>query len=83
MFAMGDAFAHGARKYGDFNFRGGLATTRTLAAAIRHIYQFLDGEDLDSESGKSHLGHAMASLAMTIDTLERRPDLDDRNKVGK
>jgi len=78
MFAMGEAFAHGAKKYGAFNYRGGLATTRTLAAAVRHIYQFLDGENLDSESGKSHLGHAMASIAMTLDTLEKRPDLDDR-----
>lgn len=83
MFAMGDAFAHGAKKYGAFNYRGGLAVTRTLAAAVRHIYQFLDGENLDPESLKSHLGHAMASIAMTIDTLEHRPDLDDRPKASK
>jgi PHP family Zn ribbon phosphoesterase len=40
MFAMGDAFAHGAKKYGPFNYRGGLAVTRTLAAAVRHITNF-------------------------------------------
>lgn len=80
MWAMGAAFAHGAKKYGAFNYKNGLAVTRCLAASVRHVYQFLAGEDKDPESGVSHLGHAMASLAMAIDMLETLPQLDDRHK---
>ena len=30
--------AHGAKKYGAHNWRGGLAPSRPLGAALRHIY---------------------------------------------
>lgn len=80
MWAMGGAFAYGAKKYGAFNYKGGLKVTRCLAAAVRHIYQYLAGENLDPESGISHLGHAMASLAMAIDMVENDTNLDDRYK---
>jgi hypothetical protein len=81
--AEGMAFAHGARKYYAWNYKNGLAVTRTLSAAMRHILQFLDGEDTDSESGAHHLGCARANLAMALDTLANHPELDDRHKGGK
>lgn len=78
MLQMAEAFTHGAKKYGRHNFRGGLAISRQVAAALRHIYQFLDGENIDQESHCSHLGSALASLAMACYTLENKPKLDDR-----
>lgn len=83
MWAMGLAFSYGANKYGAWNYKGGLKVTRCLAAAVRHVYQYLDGEDLDPESGVSHLGHAMASLAMAIDMIESDKTLDDRPTTNK
>lgn len=83
LFAEGEAFKYGAKKYAPFNYRNGIVVTRTLSAAIRHIVQFLHGEDLDSESGVHHLGCARANLAMALDTLESHPEMDDRFKGGK
>jgi hypothetical protein len=78
MFEMGKALTFGAKKYGDHNYRNGMKVSRQLAAALRHIYQHLDGETLDPESGVTHIGHALASLAMACYTLNNHKDLDDR-----
>ncbi len=78
MLQMADAFTHGASKYGRHNYRKGLAVSRQVAAALRHIYQFLDGENVDQESNCTHLGSALASLAMACYTVENKPKLDDR-----
>lgn len=83
MWAMGQAFSHGQKKYGKNNYRLGMAPSRQLAAAVRHIYQHLAGETLDPESGVSHLGHALASIAMACYTLANHPNLDDRHIPDK
>lgn len=71
---------YGASKYSQYNWREGILVTRYLAAALRHIFAFIGGENLDPESGVSHLGHAKCNLGMAIQTLADRPDLDDRYK---
>ena len=35
-------------------------------AALRHIYKYFDGEELDDESGLHHLHHAACSLILAI-----------------
>lgn len=40
-------------------------------AALRHLYKWLDGEDLDRESGLCHLAHAMTSLMLAHELLGR------------
>lgn len=77
---MANAFGFGAAKYGDHNFRRGINMSRLLDAAYRHLNAFKEGEDLDPESGFSHLGHALASIAMASFMYYNRPDLDDRYK---
>lgn len=75
--------AHGARKYGAWNWR--TATVRAtvyVAAARRHLAQWLDGADLDAESGLSHLAHARANLGILIDALSVGRCLDDRPPPG-
>lgn len=84
LFAMGEAYGYGARKYGGHNFQiTGLEVSRCLAASVRHIYLFLSGENLDKESGLSHLGHAMAAIGMAIYSLQHHPSKDDRFKKGQ
>lgn len=80
MYTMGAAFTYGQKKYSKNNFRNGHKVSRCLAAAIRHIYQHLDGQTNDTESGELHLGHAMASLAMAIYSFKMYPENDDRFK---
>lgn len=83
MWEMGMALGYGAKKYGDGNYRNGMLVSRQLAAAVRHIYQHLDGQDIDVESGNTHIGHALASLAMAAYTLKNHPDMDDRHDRDK
>lgn len=73
----------GAKKYGDHNWRNGIAISRYISATLRHINKFNEGIDLDEESGISHLAHARANLGMALQTLEEHPNLDDRYKKGK
>lgn len=80
MYAMAEAFTYGAKKYGGDNYREGLLVRRQVAAALRHIYQFLDEGDIDQESGCKHIGSALASLAMAAYTVEKKPQFDDRYK---
>lgn len=75
---MAKAFGYGAQKYGRRNYEKGMKVTRTLAAAMRHITAFVNKEDLDEESGNSHLAHALASLAMSLRLLELDKANDDR-----
>lgn len=78
MWEMGKAFTYGQKKYKKNNFRAGMLVSRQLAAAIRHIYQHLDGENFDKETKSMHLGNAMASIAMAIYNLKNNPSTDDR-----
>ena len=69
----------GAKKYARGNFKiTGFKYTRSLAAALRHIYAYLSGEDNDPESGLSHLGHAICSLEHCIYDSKHHPENDDR-----
>lgn len=67
--SMIGALMHGEGKYGRGNFRNGFTNTRLVAAAMRHLMAYLDGEDNDPESGVSHLGHAQAAVAMLCDNI--------------
>lgn len=51
-------YAFGADKYAAHNWRKGYEWSKSFSALCRHIFAFWRGEDLDPESGLSHLGHA-------------------------
>lgn len=70
----------GAKKYAAHNWRKGMVTSRYYDALQRHLTAWNDGEDLDPESGISHLGHAVCCLMFLAETVEVQPNLDDRYK---
>lgn len=78
--ARARVFAMGAEKYGAHNFRDGLAFSRLVDAALRHILAWKEGEDLDDESGLSHLAHAGCEIDMLLELIETKPEFDDRFK---
>ena len=47
----------GAEKYASHNWKKGLPTTEVCESMLRHTYAYLEGEDIDKESGLSHIGH--------------------------
>jgi Domain of unknown function (DUF5664) len=73
----------GKKKYSAHNWRGGFVWSRPLAAAARHVYAYIGGEDKDPETGLSHLAHACCCLFFILEFEETRRDLDDRYKLEK
>lgn len=68
----------GAQKYAAHNWRKGMAHTRLSDAAMRHVLAWVSGEDLDPESGLSHLAHARCCLGILMGLIDLHPELDDR-----
>ena len=77
---IANVMAFGANKYGRHNWTNGISYSRLLGAALRHLLAFSRGEDLDKESGLSHLAHLGACVVMLLWTNRFRTDLDDRFK---
>lgn len=78
---VAEIFGFGAAKYGENNWRddGGSTTfSRTYSSIQRHLNEFWQGEDLDPESGKSHLVHALTQLMILRMHQIEHPDMDDR-----
>lgn len=80
LWGMAQALTYGANKYGQYNFKAGITYTRLADAAYRHLSAFMDGENIDEESGNNHLYHALASIAMLAYMDANKPDMDDRYK---
>lgn len=68
--AIARALMYGEGKYGRNNYLRGFKSYRLVAAALRHIFAWQSGEETDPESGLSHLDHAIACLAMLIQTVK-------------
>ena len=58
----------GAKKYARGNFASGegLEYTRVLNSLMRHILAFSRGEDLDPETGISHMAHAGCNILFLL-----------------
>jgi len=70
----------GAAKYGTNNWRSGIAVSRLVAAAYRHLGAINRGEDIDPESGLPHSAHLGCCVQFLTWTLKHKPELDDRWK---
>lgn len=73
----------GTKKYSRDNWRKGFKVTRSCAAALRHVYQFLSGETYDKESGLLHIAHAICCLEHAIYDMKHHKNNDDRYKNDK
>jgi hypothetical protein len=72
--------AFGAKKYARDNWRLGFKYNRSIAAALRHIMAFKEGEDLDRESRLPHVAHALCCLEHLLNDFLHHPENDDRYK---
>lgn len=75
---LGKVLTFGAEKYTANNWRGGFVWMRVMDAVLRHLFAWIRGEDLDPESGLSHLAHAVAGLMFLIEFQKRGTGKDDR-----
>lgn len=74
----------GAKKYAAHNWRtgSGFSYTRVISSLLRHTFAWVRGEDLDPESGLSHLSHMGANVIFLIyyNKYKDRYTNDDRVK---
>ena len=71
---------HGGEKYGRYNWRHDKILYSTYKAAImRHLIAFFEEQqDLDPDSGESHLDHILACCLVLRDAEEAGTAQDDR-----
>lgn len=65
--AIAKILEFGARKYKPHNWRHGLPWADTYSSLQRHLLYWNDGEDLDPETGESHLAHAGCQLLFLLE----------------
>lgn len=80
LYELGAALTEGARKYGGYNWRvAGVRTSVYIDATRRHLDSFWEGEDIDPDSGLSHITKAIASLTVFRDAMiQGKVENDDR-----
>ncbi len=79
--------AYGVKKYGRPNDWRTTPSTRHFDAALRHLFAFMAGEELDEASNLSHLYHAAANIMFEIERREgpavaRRKKLTGERRVS-
>lgn len=81
---VGLAMLEGARKYGRHNYRiAGVRGSVYYDACLRHLMAWWEGEDIDPDSGLSHITKAMAGLAVLRDSMIKGNWVDDRPPACK
>lgn len=92
MLETGLALLEGARKYGRHNYRaiGVRASVYYDAVVGRHLSQWWEGEDIDKDSGLSHITKAIAGLVILRDAMmndnwndDRPPKVKNQNWVAE
>ena len=76
---VGVAMLEGAAKYGRFNYRAvGVRASIYYDATMRHLMAWWEGEDIDPDSGMSHVTKALCTLAVLRDAQMQSMLTDDR-----
>jgi len=76
---IGLAMLEGSRKYGRHNYRAiGVRGSVYYDACLRHLTQWWEGEDIDPDSGLSHITKALACLVVLRDAMLLDKCVDDR-----
>jgi hypothetical protein len=77
---MAKVMTAGALKYGDDNWRNGLSWRRVFGALMRHAWAYWRGENLDPETGISHMAHCGCCVMFLLEYAKTHIELDDRPK---
>lgn len=76
---IGVAMLEGASKYGRHNYRvAGSKASVYYDGTLRHLMAWWEGEDLDPDSGLSHITKAITSLVVLRDAMMQGMCTDDR-----
>jgi len=84
--ACARALEYGADKYAPRNWENGLPTTQICSSLTRHVFAYMRGEDVDSDSGLSHVDLIVANAAFLAYHAahgmcdSRRPEKNEKEK---
>jgi hypothetical protein len=79
MLELGLAMMEGGRKYGTHNYRAmGVRGSVYYDATMRHMMAWWEGQDIDPDSGVSHIVKAIAGLVVMRDSMLMKNFEDDR-----
>jgi hypothetical protein len=79
MAEVGVAMLEGALKYGRHNYRAvGVRAAVYYDATMRHLMDWWEGQDIDPDSGMSHITKAITSLVVLRDSMIQGNWTDDR-----
>lgn len=81
VFEIAKILTFGARKYADRNWEKGFHWSRVYGALQRHLIMWFQGQDKDTETGRSHLAHAGCCLFFLLAFVLRGVGTDDRPKL--
>lgn len=76
--AEAKAFMVGEKKYKRYNYTKGHKASQLVAAAMRHLVAWNEGEENDPTDGQPHLGSVRACCAMILRQAELGTLKDDR-----
>ena len=78
LWEVGKVGTFGCERYGEFNWKYvDNAKSRYKDALFRHLFQYMQGKDIDDESGLRHLSHACwNALALLEFDLKESEDSD-------
>ena len=81
LWALAEHFGKGAEKYGEErNWERGYEFSLNFAAAQRHMWEWWNGEDIDSDTGSNHLTAAAWHMFALFHNMTSHPEMDDRPK---
>lgn len=79
MAEIGLAMLEGTAKYGRHNYRAvGVRASVYYDALMRHMMAWWEGEDLDPDTGVSHVTKAIACMVVLRDSMHQENWEDDR-----
>jgi len=68
----------GSKKYDAHNWKKGMPVSQVSESLMRHLFDFLNGEDYDKETGLHHISHLMCNAMFLEYILREKPEFDDR-----
>ena len=70
---------YGAEKYEIDNWKKGQDLRSLSSCLMRHLVAFMGGEDIDPESGESHLGHILCNAMFMVYSQSHYKWTDNRH----